>query len=176
MRSVIDAREFAFVMKMWVHNGMRVIGCWEWFSKFCSFFMISGWPSTQPGSLHTALLRKYTQPCSLFSRSRLCEQWGHGCLNNGARLCASARLCRGSAVMMLTVIILFTLMQRSATKRRRRIQSLMVSWNCMPHGLSDCVLRWGICVHAYIYIYTYIYINIYIYIVCAAFARMSWCL
>ena len=37
-----------------------------------------GWPSTQPGSLHTALQRKYTQPCSLFSR------------------CASARLCRGS--------------------------------------------------------------------------------
>ena len=67
-----------------------------------------GWPSTQPGSLHTALQRKYTQPCSLFSRgtavwtmgARLCEQWGHGCVNNGARLCASARLCRGSPVSM----------------------------------------------------------------------------
>ena len=43
-----------------------------------------GRPSTQPGSLHTALQRKYTQPCSLFSRStvvrtigaRLCKQWG----------------------------------------------------------------------------------------------------
>ena len=43
-----------------------------------------GWPFTQPGSLHTALQRKYTQPCSLFSRgtpvwtmmARLCEQWG----------------------------------------------------------------------------------------------------
>ena len=43
-----------------------------------------GWPSTQPGSLHTALQRKYTQPCSLFSwgtavwtmGARLCEQWG----------------------------------------------------------------------------------------------------
>ena len=43
-----------------------------------------GWPSTQPGSLHTALQRKYTQPCSLFSRgtavwtmgARLCQQWG----------------------------------------------------------------------------------------------------
>ena len=57
-----------------------------------------GWPSTQPGSLHTALQRKYTQPCSLFSRARLCEQWGHGCVNNGAQLCASARLCRGSPV------------------------------------------------------------------------------
>ena len=45
---------------------------------------IHGWPSTQPGSLHTALQRKYTQPCLLFSRgaavwtmeARLCEQWG----------------------------------------------------------------------------------------------------
>ena len=43
-----------------------------------------GWPSTQPGSLHTALQRKFTQPCSLFLRgtavwtmgARLCEQWG----------------------------------------------------------------------------------------------------
>ena len=43
-----------------------------------------GWPSTQPGSLHTALQCKYTQSCSLFSRgtavstmgARLCQQWG----------------------------------------------------------------------------------------------------
>ena len=43
-----------------------------------------GWPSTQPDSLHTALQRKYTQPCALFSRgtamwtmgARLCQQWG----------------------------------------------------------------------------------------------------
>ena len=49
-----------------------------------SLLWFHGWPSTQPGSLHTALQRKYTQPCSLFSRStavwtmgaRLCEQWG----------------------------------------------------------------------------------------------------
>ena len=33
--------------------------------------------------------------------ARLCEQWGHGCVNNGARLCASARLCRGSPVALL---------------------------------------------------------------------------
>ena len=66
---------------------------------FCVYY-VHGWPSTQPGSLHTALQRKYTQPCSLFSRgtavwtmgARLCEQW--------ARLCASARLCRGSPVML----------------------------------------------------------------------------
>ena len=33
-----------------------------------------GWPSTQPGSLLTALQRKYTQPCSLFFQD---------CVNNG---------------------------------------------------------------------------------------------
>ena len=49
-----------------------------------------------------------TQPCNVNIHSRahcspgarLCEQWGHGCVNNGARLCASARLCRGSPVSM----------------------------------------------------------------------------
>ena len=44
-----------------------------------------------------------TQPCNVNTHSRapgarLCEQWEHGCVNNGARLCASARLCRGSPV------------------------------------------------------------------------------
>ena len=47
-----------------------------------------------------------TQPCNVNTHTRahcspgarLCEQWGHGCVNNGARLCASARLCRGSPV------------------------------------------------------------------------------
>ena len=49
-----------------------------------------------------------TQPCNVNTHSRahcspgarLCEQWGHGCVNNGARLCASARLCRGSPVQI----------------------------------------------------------------------------
>ena len=49
-----------------------------------------------------------TQPCNVNTHSRaycspgarLCEQWGHGCVNNGARLCASARLCRGSPVCL----------------------------------------------------------------------------
>ena len=49
-----------------------------------------------------------TQPCNVNTHSRahcspgarLCEQWGHGCVNNGARLCASARLCRGSPVYL----------------------------------------------------------------------------
>ena len=48
------------------------------------------------------------QPCKVNTHSRahcspgarLCEQWGHGCVNNGARLCASARLCRGSPVII----------------------------------------------------------------------------
>ena len=47
-----------------------------------------------------------TQPCNVnthsrahcFPGARLCEQWGHGCVNNGARLCAIAWLCRGSPV------------------------------------------------------------------------------
>ena len=47
-----------------------------------------------------------TQLCNLNTHSRaycspgarLCEQWGHGCVNNEARLCARARLCRGSPV------------------------------------------------------------------------------
>ena len=51
-----------------------------------------------------------TQPCNVNTHSRahcspgarLCEQWGHGCVNNGARLCASARLCRGSPVNNMT--------------------------------------------------------------------------
>ena len=69
-----------------------------WFANSQVFFQYTrshGWPPTQPGSLHTALQRKYTQPCtalqrkytqpcSLFSRgtavwtmgARLCEQWG----------------------------------------------------------------------------------------------------
>ena len=50
----------------------------------------------------------YTLPCNENTHSRahcspgarLCEQLGHGCVNNGARLCASARLCRGSPVLM----------------------------------------------------------------------------
>ena len=60
---------------------IRVLGC---ISEFYTFTYIHGWPSTQPGSLHIAVQRKYTQPCSLFSRGtavwtmgvRLCQQWG----------------------------------------------------------------------------------------------------
>ena len=61
--------------------------------------LFHGWPSTQPGSLHTAVQRKYTQPCSLFSRgtavwtmgARLCEQWGTAVCN--ARLCIGSPVC-----------------------------------------------------------------------------------
>ena len=53
-----------------------------------------------------------TQPCNVNTHSRahcspgarLCEQWGHGCVNNGARLCASARLCRGSPVIIFYMV------------------------------------------------------------------------
>ena len=53
-----------------------------------------------------------TQPCNVNTHSRahcspgarLCEQWEHGCVNNGARLCASARLCRGSPVLFITTL------------------------------------------------------------------------
>ena len=53
-----------------------------------------------------------TQPCNVNTQSRahcspgaqLCEQWGHSCVNNGARLCASARLCRGSPVISLLLM------------------------------------------------------------------------
>ena len=51
-----------------------------------------------------------TQPCNVNTHNRahcspgarLCEQWEHGCVNNGARLCASARLCRGSPVSIVS--------------------------------------------------------------------------
>ena len=64
-----------------------------------------------------------TQPCNVNTHSRahcspgarLCEQWGRGCVNNGARLCASARLCRGSPVITwpnLRAHVYVTLSQR----------------------------------------------------------------
>ena len=67
--------------------------------KWCNFFhSFTGDP------LHSRAA--CTQPCNVNTHSRahcsrgtrLCEQWVHGCVNNGARLCASARLCRGSPV------------------------------------------------------------------------------
>ena len=62
-----------------------------------------------------------TQPCNVYTQSRahcspgarLCEQWGHGCVNNGARLCASARLCRGSPVSLLMKYRVATLQEYS---------------------------------------------------------------
>ena len=54
-----------------------------------------------------------TQPCNVNTHSRahcsrgarLCEQWVHGCVNNGTRLCASARLCRGSPVKYVDEVL-----------------------------------------------------------------------
>ena len=70
--------------------------------KWCHNHTITGDP------LHSRAA--CTQPCNVNTHSRahcspgarLCEQWEHGCVNNGARLCASARLCRGSPVTILT--------------------------------------------------------------------------
>ena len=68
-----------------MHRQCPAIFTWGPFLKFQSpYAYVHEWPSTQPGSLHTAVQRKYTQPCSLFSRgtavwtmgARLCEQWG----------------------------------------------------------------------------------------------------
>ena len=74
----------------------------RWRTIFFTFTMFTGDP------LHSRAA--CAQPCNVNTHSRahwspgarLCEQWGHGCVNNGARLCASARLCRGSPVMFTT--------------------------------------------------------------------------
>ena len=74
---------------------------------FLKSLLLTTWPKmwTDTGDpLHSRAA--CTQPCNVNTHSRahcspgarLCEQWGHGCVNNGARLCASARLCRGSPV------------------------------------------------------------------------------
>ena len=70
----------------------------------------SGWTGGSAGSRVTLLHSREacTQPCNVNTHSRAhcspgarpCEQWEPGCVNNGARLCASARLCRGSPVRM----------------------------------------------------------------------------
>ena len=71
-----------------------------------------------------------TQPCNVNTHSRahcspgarLCEQWGHGCVNNGARLCACARLCRGSPVNILSSQ--WDLFIRRETSRRGLVQMI----------------------------------------------------
>ena len=75
-----------------------------------------------------------TQPCNVNTHSRancspgarLCKQWGHGCVNNGARLCASARLCRGSPVQLDPS-------QQTSSQFQSRVNSL---------GPSDAIWRW----------------------------------
>ena len=39
-----------------------------------------GWPSTQPGSLHTALQRKCTQPCCVNNGCKAVSAMRHGCV------------------------------------------------------------------------------------------------
>ena len=84
---------------------------WLGFSHGLLIFIITGDP------LHSRAA--CTQPCNVNTHSRahcspgarLCEQWGHGCVNNGARLCASARLCRGSPVIILARFLLSEMIQ-----------------------------------------------------------------
>ena len=71
-----------------------------------------------------------TQPCNVNTHSRahcspgarLCEQWGHGCVNNGAQLCASARLCRGSPVIYQPVRFVILWILNIARTNRVEIQ------------------------------------------------------
>ena len=75
------------------------------FQIFIFFVVVQLGPIHTGDPLHSRAA--CTQPCNVNTHSRahcspgarLCEQWGHGCVNNGARLCASARLCRGSPVI-----------------------------------------------------------------------------
>ena len=75
-----------------------------------------------------------TQPCNVNTHSRahcspgarLCEQWGHGCVNNRARLCSSARLCRGSPVLLHMV-------------HSRRCNGIYLTYSRRP-----CLPRWDV--------------------------------
>ena len=69
------------IMWLCIHNHLACIHNYlACIHKYLACLHNHGWPSTQPGSLHTALQRKYTQPCSLFSR-------GTAVWTMGARLC-----------------------------------------------------------------------------------------
>ena len=112
----------SFVNSNWSYGPETVkLGCdlcdlhlWPWpfaWASLLSLIIISWWyddgnivKNVTGDPLHSRAA--CTQPCNVNTHSRahcspwarLCEQWMHGCVNNGARLCASARLCRGSPV------------------------------------------------------------------------------
>ena len=81
-----------------------------------------------------------TQPCNVNTHNRahcsygarLCEQWGHGCVNNGARLCASARLCRGSPVNIHLPEIQFWTLENIFREKMNR--HLVIFLNHMTPG------------------------------------------
>ena len=95
------SRERPFMAVTIVHNPPR------WHSVNRSNDLIKATEEVLTGDpLHSRAA--CTQPCNVNTHSRahcspgarLCEQWEHGCVNNGARLCASARLSRGSPVVL----------------------------------------------------------------------------
>ena len=77
---------------MWHHRSCELFTWYTIEAKFTGDPLHSRAACTQPCNVNTHS-RAHCSP-----GARLCEQWGHGCVNNRAWLCASARLCRGSPV------------------------------------------------------------------------------
>ena len=74
------SKEWLMVMISSVICRVMILMLWKFWGINDKFDYNHGWPSTQPGSLHTALQRKYTQPCSLFSWGTAVSTIGHGCV------------------------------------------------------------------------------------------------
>ena len=83
---------FRTVTQVWIHQWLRI-------NIYTGDPLHSRAACTQPCNVNT----HSRAHCS--SGARLCEQWGHGCVNNRARLCASARLCRGSPVIYSLMLL-----------------------------------------------------------------------
>ena len=85
-----------------------------------------------------------TQPCNVNTHSRahcspgarLCEQWEHGCVNNGTRLCASARLCRGSPVILRWLRWLISFRMDGMVLSIRNIEILITCIGCWSFNLN----------------------------------------
>ena len=117
-----------------------------------------GWPFTQPGSLHTALQRKYTQPCPLFSRgtavwtmgARLCEQWGPA-------------VCKCPAVQRVTRVFWRNCNHISIIHNRETIMN--VEFRCIK---QQQIVPSSICCNnlgtPYLFVYLFIHLFIYLFI------------
>ena len=87
-------------------HGVAVIQGLTFRDSVVTLFKSTRWYVLTGDPLHSRAA--CTQPCNVNKHirahcspgARLCEQWGHGCVKNGARLFASARLCRGSPVVL----------------------------------------------------------------------------